>query len=297
MENKRVELKTQVSPFAVYEGEELVHIESPVKGHYLLLNELEEEIIKAIGKFLVLNNFLLQCYLKKLGMEFSSDEMTKTLRCLFYNGYLVKKQFLTNPEKKSGYYIYFLGWRGKEYLYSKGKTVRLQGYMNQCGTVRLKKILAANQLMIKMFDASVFENAHTGQMIVCGIPNTPTNHLFRSYGFLNDENIGTYIFEPVRNENQLVEELIEKLKRIDYVLRNPKKCNQMLVTVPTVVIVAESRAQMDNLMMEEKLKKYNNKTTFELAFSYDRAAVDLEKKDMLFYMEKRVGFWKRLLVG
>ncbi len=285
----KIELESTLSPFAVREGEELIRVMPRIDCHYIELNEQQKNIICAVNKWLILNSYLLQCYLNKIGIKITQKECKYQLKLLSQNNYLQKMEFHMNGTT-ANCRAYSVGRKGRGWLSAAGKSIRLSGYIDQCRALQVKKILSANQMIIGISNAGLFRNAGTAQIIKYNGKRKSKKYIFRAYGFINDER-GSYIVEPYRNEKRCIDNLKEKLKRMDIVLRHEKDCSIKFANNLEILIVAENKYQMEGLM--EVLQRHSYKA-FSLAFSYDRALLEQEEK--IFYPNKK-SFWKKLLVG
>lgn len=285
----KIKLEDTLSPFEVREGEELIRVMPKIDCHYIELNDLQKNIICAVNKWLILNSYLLQCYLNKIGINITPKECKYQLKLLSQNNYLQKMEFHLNGTV-ANCRAYSVGRKGRGWLSAAGKIIRLSGYIDQCGPLQVKKILSANQMIIGMLNAELSNNTGTSQIVKYNEGNKSAKYIFRAYGFINDEK-SSYIVEPYRKENHCIDNLKEKLKRMDMVLKHKKGCNIIFGNNLKILIVAENKYQMEGLM--EILKRYNYKA-FSLAFSYDRAV--LEEEEKIFYLNKK-SFWKKLLVG
>lgn len=285
----KIELESTLSPFAVCEGEELIRVMPQIDCHYIELNEQQKNIICAVNKWLILNSYLLQCYLSKIGIKITPKECKYQLKLLSQNNYLQKMEFHMDGIA-ANCRAYSVGRKGRGWLSAEGKSIRLSGYIDQCGPLQVKKILSANQMIIGISNAELFKNTGTAQIIKYSGARKSAKYIFRAYGFINNER-GSYIVEPCRNEKRYIDNLKEKLKRMDMVLRYGKDCNIKFGDNLKILIVAENKCQMEGLM--EELQRHSYKA-FSLAFSYDRAVLEQEEK--IFYLNKK-RFWKKLLVG
>lgn len=277
------------SPFAVYEGEKLVRVAPQSYCRFIKLNEIQQNIICAVNQCLVLNGYLLRRYLEKLGVELTPEECKYQLKVLSQNNYLQKMEFHID-ETAQHCRAYCVGRKGKGWLAAMGKRIRMSGYLDCCCALQMKKLLCANQTIIELAEAEQLKTINPAQIIKNSRENQATKLLFRAYGFVKGDK-NTYIVEPIRNEKDCIDNLKEKLKRMDAVLKNKIACSVSIDQIPTVILVAENKYLMEFLM--EGLEKCRYKTV-HLAFSYDKAV--LEQDEKLFYPCKK-SFWSRLLAG
>lgn len=276
------------SPFAIHENEILVDEESEQFGKYINLNQFQMEIVKAANVMLFVTRQLLKKYLIRQGVEFNEKSLTKQLKRLSLNNYLNKKTFISTDGGESVTKIYTLGRKGKGFLRNMGIRVKLEGYINDRTPGQVKKILAANQVMLEIAgnDKRIYIETARIFLLNEGQPKI-TGMLFRALGYMNNKEEGkSYFIQPVRNEKDDVKELLDKLYRMEQVIKKTELSELKIKRSVTVIIVAENKKWMEYIenLLENEQKNYRH---FQLAMTYDRLIVSenlpLDKKIRFLY--------------
>lgn len=276
------------SPFAIHENEILVDEESEQFGKYINLNQFQMEIVKAANVMLFVTRQLLKKYLIRQGVEFNEKSLTKQLKRLSLNNYLSKKTFISTDGGESVTKIYTLGRKGKGFLRNMGIRVKLEGYINDRTPGQVKKILAANQAMLEIAgnDKRIYIETARIFLLNEGQPKI-TGMLFRALGYMNNKEEGkSYFIQPVRNEKDDVKELLDKLYRMEQVIKKTELSELKIKRSVTVIIVAENKKWMEYIenLLENEQKNYRH---FQLAMTYDRLIVSenlpLDKKIRFLY--------------
>lgn len=278
----RLELR---SPFALYGNESLIDEKSEEFGHFIELNEFQAELIKAVNVMLFATRQLLKKYLAIQGIHFSDKMLTKQLKRLSLHNYLRKKSFVSLNGRKSGFMTYMLDRKGKGFLRHMGIRIKLEGYINEKTPGEVKKILAANQAAIEIIIAGGDKKMYfeTARIFLVNEKRLKANgHLFRALGFINNEDGGkSYFIQPVRNGQDDIVELLDKLNRMEQVIQIAGFSELSIQEDITVIVVAESKIEMEHIktLLENKQKLYGH---LQLATTYDRLIISedlpLEKR-------------------
>lgn len=283
------------SPFEHREGEVLVVEKlSDGFGRYIELDELQSEIVKAVNILLVANKQLIKKQLNRMGVSVTDDKLSKELLRLAQNHYLNRMAFQNTDGSISILKVYQLGRKAKGYFrYSKVQKVRLEGYVESRNASQVKKLLAANQALLGIAGEDLSIYTETAKMFCFNKQrDMPTNKLFRSLAFANTGD-KAYIIQPLRNDGKdNVRDLVDKLDRIEAVIKKRGTERMGLPKDVTVLVVIENSTWME--YYEPVLKKLHF-SHFKLATSYDRlmnSSGVLESK--IHYIEPE-SFWKRLL--
>ena len=282
-ENKTKELEQwmqMASPFAIHEGEIMVDEKAEEYGHYIELDPFQTEIVKSVNALLFATRQLIKKYLIRQGAKVKDKLLDKQLKRLSYNNYLRKMACVSPDGSKSVSKTYTLDRKGKGFLRHMGVKVRLEGYVNDRIRTpgQVKKILAANQAMLAIAGNDKDIYIETAKMYIVNEKH-PRNRLFRALGFVNAAGNDSYFIQPVRNEKDNVTDLLDKLYRMEKVIKKVGFSDLKIEKNLTVIVVAENKVWMEYLKNLLEKKHY---THFRLAITYDRLIVSdlpLEKKN------------------
>lgn len=281
-ENKTKELEQwmqMASPFAIHEGEIMVDEKAEEYGHYIELDPFQTEIVKSVNALLFATSQLIKKYLIRQGVKVKDKLLDKQLKRLSYNNYLRKMACVSPDGSKSVSKTYTLDRKGKGFLRHMGVKVRLEGYVNDRIRTpgQVKKILAANQAMLAIAGNDKDIYIETAKMYIVNEKH-PRNRLFRALGFVNAAGNDSYFIQPVRNEKDNVTDLLDKLYRMEKVIKKVGFSDLKIEKNLTVIVVAENKVWMEYLKNLLEKKHY---THFRLAITYDRLIVSdlpLDKK-------------------
>lgn len=282
-ENKTKELEQwmqMASPFAIHEGEIMVDEKAEEYGHYIELDPFQTEIVKSVNALLFATRQLIKKYLIRQGAKVKDKLLDKQLKRLSYNNYLRKMACVSPDGSKSVSKTYTLDRKGKGFLRHMGVKVRLEGYVNDRIRTpgQVKKILAANQAMLAIAGNDKDIYIETAKMYIVNEKH-PRNRLFRALGFVNAAGNDSYFIQPVRNEKDNVTDLLDKLYRMEKVIKKVGFSDLKIEKNLTVIVVAENKVWMEYLKNLLEKKHY---THFRLAITYDRLIVSdlpLDKKN------------------
>ena len=281
-ENKTKELEQwmqMASPFAIHEGEIMVDEKAEEYGHYIELDPFQTEIVKSVNALLFATRQLIKKYLIRQGVKVKDKLLDKQLKRLSYNIYLRKMACVSPDGSKSVSKTYTLDRKGKGFLRHMGVKVRLEGYVNDRIRTpgQVKKILAANQAMLAIAGNDKDIYIETAKMYIVNEKH-PRNRLCRALGFVNAAGNDSYFIQPVRNEKDNVTDLLDKLYRMEKVIKKVGFSDLKIEKNLTVIVVAENKVWMEYLKNLLEKKHY---THFRLAITYDRLIVSdlpLDKK-------------------
>lgn len=281
-ENKTKDLEQwlqMASPFAIHEGEIMVDEKAEEYGHYIELDPFQTEIVKSVNALLFATRQLIKKYLIRQGIKVKDKLLDKQLKRLSYNNYLRKMACVSPDGSKSVSKTYTLDRKGKGFLRHMGVKVRLEGYVNDRIRTpgQVKKILAANQAMLAIAGNDKDIYIETAKMYIVNEKH-PRNRLFRALGFVNAAGNDSYFIQPVRNEKDNVTDLLDKLYRMEKVIKKVGFSDLKIEKNLTVIVVAENKVWMEYLKNLLEKKHY---THFRLAITYDRLIVSdlpLDKK-------------------
>lgn len=281
-ENKTKELEQwmqMASPFAIHEGKIMVDEKAEEYGHYIELDPFQTEIVKSVNALLFATRQLIKKYLIRQEVKVKDKLLDKQLKRLSYNNYLRKMACVSPDGSKSVSKTYTLDRKGKGFLRHMGVKVRLEGYVNDRIRTpgQVKKILAANQAMLAIAGNDKDIYIETAKMYIVNEKH-PRNRLFRALGFVNAAGNDSYFIQPVRNEKDNVTDLLDKLYRMEKVIKKVGFSDLKIEKNLTVIVVAENKVWMEYLKNLLEKKHY---THFRLAITYDRLIVSdlpLDKK-------------------
>ena len=182
------------------------------------------------------------------------------------NEYLDKSEF-RSFDHCSSYKMYNIGYRGRAWLHANGEKAKLSGFLANCDTAHIKKILSANQCMVKL--GLLLEYRYDTCKIITDNSYGGTDNIFRAYGFArNDES--AIIIETVRKEKNYIEKFIVKYERMLKTL-NCKNVN-LRVSKLDIIYVAEDKDMMIELM--EEIIKMKGICEMNVWFTYDRILME-----------------------
>lgn len=281
------------SPFEWREGEwiEEEDLSNGGFGHYIELNSFQKSIVLAINQLLVVNKQILKKYLERSGIMVNDHCLSKELKKLAQNHYLRRYAFHNADGSVALMRIYMVGRKGKGYLVFNKYKMRLEGYIANRNATQIKKILSANQAALGIAGEDnnmVFQTAKSFWYDKRG--NGNTNKIFRALAYVTDDK-KSYIIQPVRNDMGNISELLDKLSRMEAVLKKLGPNTMHIASDITVVIVAENQSSMEYIKNVLRSKRYS---CFRLAVTYDRL-IGSEKKlqDKIYYINADP-FWKKL---
>lgn len=295
--NREAEGRFYLSPFA-YRADEKLLLEDLSEGgfgRYIELNEFQSEIIKAVNVLLVTNKQILKKYLTRTGVAVEECKLTKELQRLSNNHYLNKMVFQNSDGSIAMMRVYSVGRKGRGYLRFNKIRTRLEGYVASRTAIQVKKLLAANQAMFGIAGNDLSIYTETAKSFWFDKKKTRnTDLVFRALALVNNwESNQSYIIQPLRNDGKdNLKDLIDKLERMDTVIKKAGTIEMKLCKDITVLVVAENSAWME--YYEPVLKKLYF-SHFKIAVSYDRLMNSSETIESKIHYIESEPFWKRLL--
>ena len=248
-----------LSPFAVYPNEELKRLEVGAPGH-IFITDIDKLILLVLNKYQVLTSSLMMVALTNLGLENAEQkDIQRRLKLLVSSNFVTKAQFET-PNGRAAAKCYMLGYRGRGYLKSIAQQVKLTGYIAGIDHIQCKKILAVNQYLIRTEQ----EQSKVEVCLPIYVPSKTeekSSLIFRPQATLFDDH--TVFIEAVRSDDTELAYLLEKLDRMEKVLR--RKDHNVEISNPEVILVCENQNHMKMVMKAIAEKKYH----FDLKFTSD----------------------------
>jgi len=297
------EIKAQISPFAMREGEiktfdgkdgyvsmnQIVHkinIGHITDIHFAILdlvNEFEFITSRQIYQLLELKGFDPQ----------SQDKLNNKLDSLVKSKILTRYYF-TSDEGKGVYRIYCLEKMGKYLLNSKEIECKWQQSDNTKPVSMIKKRLAGNQILIayktkvKAFESFKVKPVLQAKQIGKQFKATAGGVKLTKGGKSID-----FIFEAVRREDDWKEKLVDKMKLYKDFYENYVIGDSGYSSMPQLIIVAEDDKHMAECF-KEIVKSGNEISKISLLFTTDlrQNEDDLSKSLVQFKLDEKTNKYK-----
>ena len=254
------EIKAQVSPFAIREGEiktfdgkdgyvsmnQIVHKINI--GH---INEIHFAILDLVNEFEFITSRQLYQMLEIKGFDpKSQDKLNNKLEQLVKSKILTRYYF-TSDEGKGIYRIYCLEKMGKYLLNSKEIDCKWQPSDNTKPVPMIKKRLAGNQTLIaylrkvKAFDSYIVKPAITAKT---------AGKLFKASGGAvkltkNNKSI-QFVFEVIRREQDWEKKLVERMRLYKDFYENYVLGDSGFCSMPQLILVCEDEKHMAETFKE-----------------------------------------------
>ena len=254
------EIKAQVSPFAIREGEiktfdgkdgyvsmnQIVHKINI--GH---INEIHFAILDLVNEFEFITSRQLYQMLEIKGIDpKSQDKLNNKLEQLVKSKILTRYYF-TSDEGKGIYRIYCLEKMGKYLLNSKEIDCKWQPSDNTKPVPMIKKRLAGNQTLIaylrkvKAFDSYIVKPAITAKT---------AGKLFKASGGAvkltkNNKSI-QFVFEVIRREQDWEKKLVERMRLYKDFYENYVLGDSGFSSMPQLILVCEDEKHMAETFKE-----------------------------------------------
>lgn len=254
------EIKAQVSPFAIREGEiktfdgkdgyvsmnQIVHKINI--GH---INEIHFAILDLVNEFEFITSRQLYQMLEIKGFDpKSQDKLNNKLEQLVKSKILTRYYF-TSDEGKGIYRIYCLEKMGKYLLNSKEIDCKWQPSDNTKPVPTIKKRLAGNQTLIaylrkvKAFDSYIVKPAITAKT---------AGKLFKASGGAvkltkNNKSI-QFVFEVIRREQDWEKKLVERMRLYKDFYENYVLGDSGFSSMPQLILVCEDEKHMAETFKE-----------------------------------------------
>ena len=296
------EIKTEVSPFAVREGEiktfdgkdgyvsmnQIIHKINI--GH---INEIHFKIIELVNKFEFMTSRQIYQMLVNNNADIASqDKLNNKLEQLIKSKILTRYYF-TGEEGKCIYRVYCLEKMGKYLLNSRGIECKWQPTDNTKPVGMIKKRLAGNQIIIayarkvKAFDSYKVKPPITAKM---------NGKVFKAQGSVKITKSGksiSLLFEVVRRDDDWQKKLVERMKLYKDFYENFVQLDSGFEIKPQLVIVCEDDKHMVETFKEIVTNKVEIKG-IKLCFTTDlkQNATGLSKSLIEFKTDEATGKYK-----
>ena len=254
------EIKAQVSPFAIREGEIKTF---DGKDGYVSMNQIVHKInighitdihfaiLDLVNEFEFITSRQIYQMLEIKGIDpKSQDKLNNKLDALVKSKILTRYYF-TSDEGKGIYRIYCLEKMGKYLLTSKEVECKWQPSDNTKPVPMIKKRLAGNQVLIaylrkvKAFDSYVVKPAITAKTL---------GKVFKTTGgsvklTKNNKSI-QFLFEVVRREFDWKKKLVEKMNLYKDFYENFQPGDSGFASLPQLILVCEDEKHMAECFKE-----------------------------------------------
>ncbi len=296
------EIKTEVSPFAMREGEiktfdgkdgyvSMNQIINKINiGH---ITDIHFKILELVNEFEFMTSRQLFQILEYRGEDIKSqDKLNNKLEQLVKTKILTR-YFFTAEEGKGVYRIYCLEKMGKYLLNSRGIECKWQPTDNTKPVGMIKKRLAGNQMIIaylrkvKAFDSYTVKPAITAKM---------NGKVFKAQGAVKITKNGksiSLLFEVVRREEDWEKKLIERMKLYKDFYENFVQFDSGYEIKPQLVIVCEDDKHMVEtfkVIVTNKLEINGIKLCFTTDLKQNTTA--LSKSLIEFKVDETTGKYK-----
>lgn len=254
------QIKAQVSPFAIREGEikvfdgkdgyvsmnQIVHKINI--GH---INEIHFEILELVNEFEFITSRQLYQMLEIKGIDPKSQDKLNNKLDQLVKSKILTRYYFNSDEGKGIYRIYCLEKMGKYLLNSKEIDSKWQPSDNTKPVPMIKKRLAGNQTLIaylrkvKAFDGYIVKPAINAKI---------TGKLFKATGgsvklVKNSKSI-QFLFEVIRREDDWQKKLIEKMRLYKEFYENFLPGDSGFSSMPQLIIICEDEKHMAETFKE-----------------------------------------------
>ena len=254
------EIKAQVSPFAIREGEiktfdgkdgyvsmnQIVHKINI--GH---INEIHFAILDLVNEFEFITSRQLYQMLEIKGIDPKSQDKLNNKLDQLVKSKILTRYYFTSDEGKGIYRIYCLEKMGKYLLNSKEIDCKWQPSDNTKPVPMIKKRLAGNQTLIaylrkvKAFDSYIVKPAITAKI---------SGKLFKASGEAvkltkNGKSI-QFVFEVIRREPDWEKKLVERMRLYKEFYENYVPGDSGFAAMPQLILICEDEKHMAETFKE-----------------------------------------------
>lgn len=248
------EIKTNVSPFAIREGElktfdgkdGYVSINQIIQkinvGH---INDLHFQIIELVNEFEFITSRQLMKLLEIKGFEIDSQDKLNNKLNQLVKVKILTRYYFNSDDGKGIYRIYCLEKMGKYLLNSRGIECKWQPTDNTKTVGMIKKRLAGNQIIIsyllkvKAFQSYVAKPALKAKSMGKTFKATGGRITLEKSGKTID-----FIFEVIRREDEWEKKLVDKLKLYRDFYTNFVPGDSEFKSLPQLILVCEDEKHM-----------------------------------------------------
>ena len=276
----------KLSPFASYRGDnhkinrpKRTTTKSEVdflleKGH---IGDVEKMILLAINHLVFATSLQITTYLNKKGYYIESKSVARKLTRLKEKSFIKQIEFVSE-NSTSSYKAYYLGYHGIGLLRALDKKTYSQGYVSEIKTVKIKCLLASNQLLTQVMNK---DTEFSVSKII--LNENIRNCIVRPQAILkcNDK---SYLVEVVRKVDGWEEEFLNKLNRYENVIENYKNLNIKFTEKPNLIVQGESYDHMLEIM--NMIKNRQEEVNIDIIYTYDRILL-YNLEDAFFSLEEK----------
>ena len=254
------QIKAQVSPFAIREGE--IKVFDGKDGYVSMnqiihkinigqINEVHFAIMELVNEFEFITSRQLLQMLEIKNIEVKSQEKLNNKLEQLVKSKILTRYYFNSDEGKGIYRIYCLEKMGKYLLTSKEVECKWQPSDNIKPVAMIKKRLAGNQVLIaylrkvKAFDSYVVKPSLTAKM---------AGKIFKATGgsvklTKNSKSI-QFIFEVIRREEEWKKKLTDKMRLYKDFYDNYVTGDSGFSGIPQLIIVCEDEKHMAEVFKE-----------------------------------------------
>lgn len=248
------EIKTNVSPFAMREGEiktfdgkdGYVSINQIIQkinvGH---INDLHFKILELVNEFEFITSRQLMKLLALKGFEIDSQDKLNNKLNQLVKVKILTRYYFNSDDGKGIYRIYCLEKMGKYLLNSRGIECKWQPTDNTKTVAMIKKRLAGNQIIISYMTKV---KAFAGYVAKPALKAKSLAKTFKAAGgrITLEKNGKTidFIFEAIRREDDWEKKLLDKLRLYNDFYTNFVPGDSDFKTIPQLILVCEDERHM-----------------------------------------------------
>ncbi len=258
------EIKTEVSPFAMREGEiktfdgkdgyvSMNQIINKINiGH---ITDIHFKIMELVNEFEFMTSRQIFQILEHRGEDIKSQDKLNNKLEQLVKSKILTRYFFTAEEGKGVYRIYCLEKMGKYLLQSRGVECKWQPTDNTKPVAMIKKRLAGNQILIaylrkvKAFDSYVIKPQINAKM---------AGKVFKAHGSIKITKSGksiSLLFEVVRREDEWEKKLEERMKLYKDFYENFVQFDSGYEMKPQLILVCEDDKHMVETFKQVVTKK------------------------------------------
>ena len=254
------EIRAEVSPFAIREGEIKVF---DGKDAYVSMNQIVNKInlghitdihfaiLDLVNEFEFITSRQIFQMLKIKGIEIDSQDKLNRKLDVMINSKILTRYYFLSEDGKGIYRIYCLEKMGKYLLTSKEKDCTWQPSDNTKPVVMIKKRLVGNQTLIaylrkvKAFDSYIVKPAIKAKV---------AGKIFKASGGAvkltkNGKSI-QFVFEVVRREDEWKKNLIERIRLYKDFYDNFIPMDSGFKTIPQLILICEDENHIKETFYE-----------------------------------------------
>lgn len=248
------EIKAQVSPFAIREGEiknfdgkdgyvsmnQIIHKINI--GH---INDVHFSIMELVNEFEFMTSRQIFQLLEWKGIDVKSQDKLNNKLEQLVKAKILTRYYFSSEEGKGIYRIYCLEKMGKYLLNSRGVECKWQPTDNTKPVAMIKKRLAGNQTIIaylrkvKAFDSYIPKPAINAKML---------GKVFKATGgsvkLTKNGKALQFVFEVVRREDEWEKKLVDKMKMYQDFYDNFVPGDSGFASMPQLILICEDEKHM-----------------------------------------------------